>query len=141
MRDELQNALIGQLKTEAHSSPDLTTMSDEQLKQLIERLLEEKVAWVKTNKPEIYKELSALNFREKRAITDAVYESIRGLGVLGEIINDLDITEVMINGFKDIFVEKSGRLQKLEKHFESPQELSTIITKFVSQAGRVVFTP
>ena len=72
MRDELQNALIGQLKTEAHSSPDLTTMSDEQLKQLIERLLEEKVAWVKTNKPEIYKELSALNFREKRAITDAV---------------------------------------------------------------------
>lgn len=138
MRDELQNALIGQLKTEAHSSPDLTTMSDEQLKQLIERLLEEKVAWVKTNKPEIFKELSALNFREKRTIADAVYESIRGLGVLGEIINDLDITEVMINGFKDIFVEESGRLQKLEKHFESPQELSTIITKFVSQAGRVV---
>lgn len=138
MRDELQNALIGQLKTEAHSNPDLTTMSDEQLKQLIERLLEEKIVWVKNNKPEIHKELSALNFREKRAITDAVYESIRGLGVLGEIINDLDITEVMINGFEDIFVEKSGRLQKLEKHFESPQELSTIITKFVSQAGRVV---
>jgi len=138
MRDDLQNALIGQLKSEAHSSPDLTTMSDEQLRQLIERLLEEKISWVKTNKPEIYKELSALNFREKRAITDAVYESIRGLGVLGEIIGDSDITEVMINGYKDIFVEKAGRLQKLEKHFESPQELSTIITKFVSQAGRVV---
>ena len=138
MRDDLQNALIGQLKTEAHSSPDLTTMSDEQFKQLIERLLEEKTAWAKTNRPEVYKELLALNFREKKAITDAVYESIRGLGVLGEIISDLDITEVMINGYKDIFVEKSGRLQKLEKHFESPQELSTIITKFVSQAGRVV---
>lgn len=138
MRDDLQNALIGQLKTEAHSSPDLTTMSDEQLKQLIERLLEEKTAWAKTNRPEVYKKLLALNFREKKAITDAVYESIRGFGVLGEIISDLDITEVMINGYKDIFVEKSGRLQKLEKHFESPQELSTIITKFVSQAGRVV---
>lgn len=138
MRDDLQNALIGQLKNEAHSSPDLTTMDDEQLRQLIECLLEEKILWVRTNKPEVYKELSALNFREKRAITDAVYESIRGLGVLGEIINDPDITEVMINGYKDIFVEKAGRLRKLEKHFESPQELTTIITKFVSKAGRVV---
>lgn len=138
MRDDLQNALIGQLKTEAHSSPDLTTMDDEQLRHLIEHLLEEKILWVKSNKPVIYRELSALNFREKRAVIDAVYESIRGLGVLGEIINDLDITEVMINGYKDIFVEKSGRLRKLEKRFESPQELTTIITKFVSQAGRVV---
>lgn len=138
MRDDLQNALIGQLKTEVHSSPDLTTMDDEQLRHLIEHLLEEKILWVKSNKPDIYRELSSLNFREKRAITDAVYESIRGLGVLGEIINDLEITEVMINGYKDIFVEKAGRLRKLEKHFESPQELSTIITKFVSQAGRVV---
>lgn len=138
MRDDLQNALIGQLKTEVHSSPDLTTMDDEQLRHLIEHLLEEKILWVKSNKSDIYRELSSLNFREKRAITDAVYESIRGLGVLGEIINDLEITEVMINGYKDIFVEKAGRLRKLEKHFESPQELSTIITKFVSQAGRVV---
>ena len=138
MRDDLQNALIGQLKSEAHSSPDLTTMDDEQLRRLIEHLLEEKILWAKSSKPEVYRELSALNFREKRGIIDAVYESIRGLGVLGEIINDMDITEVMINGYKDIFVEKAGRLLKLEKHFESPQELSTIITKFVSQAGRVV---
>ena len=138
MRDDLHNALIGQLKSEAHSSPDLTTMDDEQLRRLIEHLLEEKILWAKSSKPEVYRELSALNFREKRGIIDAVYESIRGLGVLGEIINDMDITEVMINGYKDIFVEKAGRLLKLEKHFESPQELSTIITKFVSQAGRVV---
>lgn len=127
MRDDLQNALIGQLKSEAHSSPDLTTMDDEQLRRLIEHLLEEKILWAKSSKPEVYRELSALNFREKRGIIDAVYESIRGLGVLGEIINDMDITEVMINGYKDIFVEKAGRLLKLEKHFESPQELSTSI--------------
>ena len=138
MRDDLQNALIGQIKSEAHSSPDLTTMDDEQLRRLIEHLLEEKILWAKNSKPEVYREMSALNFREKRDIIDAVYESIRGLGVLGEIINDMDITEVMINGYKDIFVEKAGRLLKLEKYFESPQELSTIITKFVSQAGRVV---
>ena len=43
MRDDLHNALIGQLKSEAHSSPDLTTMDDEQLRRLIEHLLEEKI--------------------------------------------------------------------------------------------------
>lgn len=67
-----------------------------------------------------------------------MFESIRGLGVLGQIIADTDITEVMINGYEDIFVEKNGRLRKLENHFESRQELETIITKFVSQSGRVV---
>ncbi|MBS5659438.1 MAG: CpaF family protein [Oscillibacter sp.] len=113
-------------------------MSDEQLRFLIQKNLEDKIDWARTNQPDVYRELSSLNFREKRFIANAVYESIRGLGVLGQIIADPEITEVMINGYRDIFVERSGRLQKLENHFESRQELETIITKFVSQSGRVV---
>ena len=138
MTEQLQSELIGQLKTEVHNSPDLTVMDDEQLRQLIARTLEEKIQWAGRNRPEAYRELASLNFREKRYIINAVYEAIRGLGVLGQIISDPDITEVMINGFEDIFVERAGRLQKLENHFESRQELETIITKFVSQSGRAV---
>lgn len=138
MTEQLQRELIGQLKTEVHNSPDLTVMDDEQLRQLITRTLEEKIQWASRNRPDAYRELASLNFREKRFITNAVYEAIRGLGVLGQIISDPDITEVMINGFEDIFVERAGRLQKLENHFESRQELETIITKFVSQSGRAV---
>lgn len=138
MTEHLQSELIGQLKTEVHNSPDLTVMDDEQLRQLIARTLEEKIQWAGRNRPEAYRELASLNFREKRYIINAVYEAIRGLGVLGQIISDPDITEVMINGFEDIFVERAGRLQKLENHFESRQELETIITKFVSQSGRAV---
>ena len=138
MTEQMQNSLIGQLKLEVHKSPDLTTMTDEQLKSLIGTLLDNKIVWAQTNRPDLYSELSTLNFRERRAISSAVFESIRGLGVLEEIIGDADITEVMINGYEDIFVEKAGRLKKMEKHFESRQELETIITKFVSQAGRVV---
>ena len=133
-----KNELIAQLKAEIHQNPDLTTMSDEQLRFLIQKNLEDKIDWARTNQPDVYRELSSLNFREKRFIANAVYESIRGLGVLGQIIADPEITEVMINGYRDIFVERSGRLQKLENHFESRQELETIITKFVSQSGRVV---
>lgn len=138
MTETSKNELIAQLKAEIHQNPDLTTMSDEQLRFLIQKKLEDKIDWARTNQPDVYRELSSLNFREKRFIANAVYESIRGLGVLGQIIADPEITEVMINGYRDIFVERSGRLQKLENHFESRQELETIITKFVSQSGRVV---
>lgn len=138
MTETSKNELIAQLKAEIHQNPDLTTMSDEQLRFLIQKNLEDKIDWAHTNQPDVYRELSSLNFREKRFIANAVYESIRGLGVLGQIIADPEITEVMINGYRDIFVERSGRLQKLENHFESRQELETIITKFVSQSGRVV---
>ena len=138
MTETSKNELIAQLKAEIHQNPDLTTMSDEQLRFLIQKNLEDKIDWARTNQPDVYRELSSLNFREKRFIANAVYEAIRGLGVLGQIIADPEITEVMINGYRDIFVERSGRLQKLENHFESRQELETIITKFVSQSGRVV---
>ena len=108
MTEQLQSELIGQLKTEVHNSPDLTVMDDEQLRQLIARTLEEKIQWAGRNRPEAYRELASLNFREKRYIINAVYEAIRGLGVLGQIISNPDITEVMINGFEDIFVERDG---------------------------------
>lgn len=138
MTDNARNQLIAQIKTEIQRNPDLTSMSDDQMQSLIRRTLEAKIDWARKSSPEAHRELSSLNFRERRFVCDAVYESIRGLGVLGQIIADTDITEVMINGFEDIFVEKSGRLTKLENHFESRQELETIITKFVSQSGRVV---
>ena len=79
-----------------------------------------------------------MNYKEKRLIIVSVYESIRGLGVLWEIISDPEVSEVMINGHMDIFVERNGKLNKLETQFESRRELEIIITKFVSRAGRAV---
>lgn len=138
MDDQIRNDLIVQLKREIHRHPDLTTMTDDELRGLIAEQMERKIRWASQNNAEAWRYLSSLNFREKKSIETAVFEAIRGLGVLGQIITDTDITEVMINGYKDIFVEKSGKLRKLANHFESRQELETIITKFVSQAGRVV---
>ena len=138
MTEEAKVLLIRQLKKEVHSNPDLTAMDDEQLRRLIVKILDDKLIWARQNRPEAFRELSSLNFRERSLVIVAVFEAIRGLGVLGQIIADTDITEVMINGYQDIFVEKAGRLFKMEDHFESRQELETIITKFVSQSGRVV---
>lgn len=138
MTDGSRNMLISQLKSEIQNHADLTNMSDEQIQSLAEELLEKKCEWARNNSPDAFHELSSLNFKEKRYITDAVFEAIRGLGVLGQIIADTDVTEVMINGYKDIFVEKSGKLFKMDHQFESRRELEIIITKFVSKAGRAV---
>jgi len=138
LTDEMRNALISQLKTEIQGNADITSFNDEQIQALAARALEDKVEWARLNNPEAFRELSSLNFRDKRFITDAVFESIRGLGVLGQIIGDPDVTEVMINGYKDIFVERAGRLYKMDNQFESRRELEIIITKFVSAAGRAV---
>jgi pilus assembly protein CpaF len=138
MIESTRAELIAQIKTEVQSNADLTLLGDEQLKALIELKLEEKIAWAQSNSSEAYAELSAMNFRDKHFVTNAVFDGIRGLGVLGQIIADPDVTEVMINGYEDIFVEKAGKLSELTEHFESRRELEIIINKFVSQAGRQV---
>jgi len=138
MTDNTRNLLISQLKTEIHNHTDLTNLNDEQLRELTAMALEDKIEWSRATSQEAYHELSAINFREKRFVIDAVFESIRGLGVLGQIIIDPEVTEVMINGYMDIFVERAGRLYKIDNQFESSKELEIIITKFVSRAGRAV---
>ena len=138
MTDNTRKLLITKLNSELQSRSYLTTLSDDELKKLAVAALENKIDWARTNSPEAYKELSTLNCRERRQITDASFESIRGLGILGQIICDSDITEVMINGYQNIFIEKSGKLFKMNAQFESSRELEIIISKFVSQAGRQV---
>lgn len=100
--------------------------------------LENKIGWAKKNNSQANHILSSMNFKDKRQIAESVFGSVRELGVLSRIIDDPDVTEVMINGYENIFVEKAGKLIKLENHFESRRELEVIITKFVSQAGRAV---
>ena len=74
----------------------------------------------------------------KIEIVRQVYSSIRGLGVLDTIIRDDTITEVMINGYKDIFIEQNGRLFKSNYTFESNAKLADIARKFVGMAGREI---
>jgi len=131
-------ALVTQLKTEMQERPDITDLSDEQVFSEAAEALENKIKWARSNNAEAYRILSSLNFIDKQQITEAVFGSVRELGVLSQVISDPDVTEVMINGYEDIFVEKAGKLLKLENHFESRRELEVVITKFVSQAGRAV---
>lgn len=79
-----------------------------------------------------------LTIEERVDITERVFSSIRGLGLLDSIIKDEQITEVMINGPKEVFIEKAGALYKLEQSFDDEKQLEDIIQKIVGQAGREV---
>ena len=138
MTENIKTTLISQLKADIQNHADLTNMNDEQIQDLVMNMLDDRYARAKLNSPEIFSRLASLNFRDKRYITESVFESIRGFGVLGQIISDPDVTEVMINGYKDIFIEKAGKLFKVDDQFESRRELEIIINKFVSKAGRSV---
>jgi pilus assembly protein CpaF len=136
--EQTRSDIISKLKSEVQGHADLTNLSNEQLHLLASKALTDKIDLARVNAPGSCSELKSLNFREKKLIAEAVYESIRGLGVLGRIISDPEVTEVMINGHQNIFIEKEGRLWRSESQFESRRELEIIITKFVSRAGRAV---
>lgn len=67
-----------------------------------------------------------------------IFRSIRQLGVLQKLIEDPEITEIMVNGTSGIFVEKNGKLQKLDICFDSKEKLKHIIRQITSECNRVV---
>lgn len=79
-----------------------------------------------------------VSIENKAFLIDQVYSAIRGFGLLDTIINDDTVTEVMINGPNNIFIEKSGKLKKLDERFESEEKLQDTIQRIVALAGREV---
>lgn len=75
---------------------------------------------------------------QRVSIVQQVFSSIRGFGLLDSILKDDTITEVMINGTDNIFIEQNGRVTRLNKSFESQRRLEDIIQRIVGQAGREV---
>ena len=67
-----------------------------------------------------------------------IYQSIRQNDVIQDLIDDDEITEIMINGYKSIFIEKQGKLSKTNIQFESEERLRDVTSKMVSKVNRVV---
>lgn len=118
--------IIASIKEDILQIARYNDLNDDELHDKIEQAVTERSA-------ELY-----LSISETLGAIEEIYSSIRGLGVLDEILSDEQITEVMINGPDDIFIEKSGRLIKLERTFESRERLEDIIQRIVGTAGREV---
>ena len=67
-----------------------------------------------------------------------IFHSIRQLGILQELIENPEITEIMVNGTSAIFIEKDGKLEKLDICFESAEKLRHVIWQITADCNRVV---
>ncbi len=76
--------------------------------------------------------------KEKVELKNELFNSIRKLDVLSELMEVDDITEIMINGPHDIFYEKNGRLIRSEKEFENDERLMVVIQQIVGESNRMV---
>ena len=112
--------------------------TDKEVQELIQTLLKERIEWARVNDFDTYRYYQNLSFKDRNMLIYTVTESVEGLGILGKIIVDPDITEVMINGYKTIFVEKAGKLMRLDEHFQSDEDLRRIVQKFVNQMDRSI---
>lgn len=121
-----EEELVLQLKNYVFANFNLNELSDEELEEKISALVQQSLS----NK--------LVSLDEKVKLINQIYSSIRGFGILDVIMNDDDITEVMINGPDNIFIEKGGKLQRMQEHFESERRLEDVIQRIVGLAGREV---
>ncbi|HJB27441.1 MAG TPA: CpaF family protein [Candidatus Blautia faecavium] len=126
MTEDKKVQIAKKLKKRIFDRYNLNQMDNNALEDAIEQMIVEEVR-------DEY-----LTIEERVDITERVFSSIRGLGLLDSIIKDEQITEVMINGPKEVFIEKAGALYKLEQSFDDEKQLEDIIQKIVGQAGREV---
>lgn len=106
---------------------DLThDLTDDEIREIISGVIAEKSR-------EKYLSLS-----DKKAVMDGVYNSMRGLDVLQPLVDDPSVTEIMINGPDDIFIEQDGKLFKKDISFGSSEKLENVIQTIVAKVNRTV---
>lgn len=129
---------VAVLKKIVQDASRIRDYTSEEIEELITQKIKERIDWAYENDAELYQYYSKMTYKDKSSLKFTVIETVEGLGILGKIITDPDITEVMINGYDNIFVEKAGKLMKLEEHFQDNEELVRIVQKFVSAMDRTI---
>lgn len=82
--------------------------------------------------------LYIISIRQKEELEESVFNAIRRLDVLQELLEDDTITEIMINGKDDIFLERNGHITKWDKSFENEERLEDIAQKIASLSNKIV---
>ena len=100
--------------------------SDEEIQELIDEML------TKESK------IVPLGLAERGQLRRELFHAVRKLDILQDLIDDTQITEIMINGADNIFMEKAGRLMRSDLRFESKEQLQNVIQQIVAGCNRVV---
>lgn len=100
--------------------------SDEEIQELIDEMLARESKMV------------PMGLTERGQLRRELFHAVRKLDILQDLIDDTQITEIMINGANNIFIEKNGRLSRSDLRFESKEQLKNVIQQIVADCNRVV---
>ena len=124
--EQFQN-LKQQLQETVRQRMDMSSeLSDAQIGEIIDSVIMEKSR-------EVY--MSAVT---KLTLRQELFNAIRRLDLLQELIDDKTVTEIMVNGADAIFYETDGRIYTWDRHFESREKLEDVIQQIVSRSNRQV---
>lgn len=122
----LRAKVIGILEREEHETE--SHLPDERLQQIIEESVREFIR----------SEGIHFSLLDRKQLSEDLFNGIRGLGILQSILYDPQVTEIMVNGPNNVFIEKSGRLFEYERHFDNEDELMRIIKTIVEKVNREI---
>ncbi|HMH56582.1 MAG TPA: ATPase, T2SS/T4P/T4SS family, partial [Gemmatimonadales bacterium] len=77
-----------------------------------------------------------LNFEERDAVVVQVLDEIFGLGPLEPLIKDPEVSDILVNTYKQVYIERHGKLERTEVMFQDDRHLLQIIDRIVSAVGR-----
>jgi len=116
VRQRLQDKLLERLDYSRE-------VPDDELLRMVEGLLEDT-------------ELRYLTETERSRLKKEVFNSLRRMDILQELLEDESVTEIMVNGAKDLFIERSGRITRYEGSFESERKLLDIAQQMAAGSNR-----
>ncbi len=85
-----------------------------------------------------YEQADMLSFSQKEKLIVSIYNSMRKLDILQPFLEDESVSEIMINGPDCIFVERGGRMERIDQVFDTPETLNNIIQNVVTKVNRSV---
>lgn len=121
---DLKSRVQNRLLTELDPGMDITRVSD--VRNTIQELFEQVLA----------EENIVLSRPERHRLYEQIAAEILGFGPLQPLLEDESITEVMVNGAKNIYIERAGRLHRVPMSFESDDHVMRIIDRIVAPLGR-----
>ncbi len=134
-KEKKRKEKMSELKVELHKRL-LDNLNLAALEHASENDLKTEISAIST---EALSEMSiALNATERTNLIQELYDEVMGLGPLEPLLKDETINDILVNGPKQIFVERAGRLMLTDTTFKDEKHLLRIIDKIVSAVGRRV---
>jgi len=125
LKTKIHDRLIDLIDLSLLGSIDETLLRQE-IRRLVERILSED------------KNTIPLNFNEKEMLYKEIQNEVMGLGPLEPFMQDPSVSDILVNTYKQIYVERFGKLEPTEARFKDDTHLRRIIDKIVSAVGRRV---